>query len=225
MRRSDLVFVAATLILAGTGAARAQQAGAGAEAMTFFVSSENGGKGGDLGGLTGADALCQRLATAAGSKGLLWHAYLSTSAFGGGTALNARDRIGKGPWHNAKGQLIAKDVDSLHSAAVNASFTKQTALTEKGTVVNGRGDTPNQHDVLTGTKADGTAFPADKDTTCGNWTSSDAGAAQVGHADRTGLTDDDVARSWNSAHLSGGCSQPALVKTGGNGYLYCFAVR
>jgi hypothetical protein len=207
-------------LLALGAAAQAQQSN-----MTFFVTSTGSGKGADLGGLAGADQHCQSLASAAGAGGRTWRAYLSTSASGGGGAVNARDRIGRGPWMNAKGETIAKDVNDLHSKTNN--LTKQTALTEKGGVVNGRGDTPNMHDILTGTQADGTAFPPDPDRTCGNWTKSGAdGAVMMGHSDRMGLTDDDVARSWNASHPSrGGCSQDALKSTGGAGLFYCFATN
>jgi hypothetical protein len=190
--------------------------------MTFFVSSAGSGKGADLGGLAGADNLCQRLAQAAGATAKTWHAYLSTQAADGEPAVNARDRIGAGPWQNAKGVVIAKDVAELHG---NNNLTKQTALTEKGELVNGRGDTPNTHDILTGSQPDGTAFSAGEDRTCGNWTRSGAdGAAMLGHHDRTGLNDQPPAKSWNSSHLSrGGCSQDALKSTGGAGLIYCFA--
>jgi hypothetical protein len=191
--------------------------------MTFFVTSVGEGKGADLGGLAGADRHCQTLAQAAGAGGKTWHAYLSTQGAG---AVNARDRIGKGPWMNAKGVVIAKDVAELHGAN---NLTKQTTLTEKGEVNNGRGDTPNKHDILTGSQPDGTAFPADKDMTCKNYTSSTQGNVMLGHADRTGLTDDPVAKSWNSSHPSrgaeGGCSQADLRGTGGDGLLYCFAAN
>lgn len=191
--------------------------------MTFFVTSVGEGKGADLGGLAGADRHCQTLAQAAGAGGKTWHAYLSTQGAG---AVNARDRIGKGPWKNAKGVVIAKDVAELHGAN---NLTKQTTLTEKGEVNNGRGDTPNKHDILTGSQPDGTAFPADKDMTCKNYTSSTQGNVMLGHADRTGLTDDPVAKSWNSSHPSrgaeGGCSQADLRGTGGDGLLYCFATN
>ena len=194
---------------------------------SFFITSVGPGKGGDLGGLTGADSHCQQLAQAAGAGGKTWHAYLSTQAAGGAAAVNARDRIGKGPWQNAKGMVIAKDVAELHSASNN--LTKQTALTEKGEVNNGRGDTPNRHDILTGSQADGTAFPPDPDRSCKNWTSATQGAAMVGHSDRQGLRDDDASKSWNSSHPSrgpdGGCSQADLKSTGGDGLLYCFAVN
>lgn len=191
--------------------------------MTFFVTSAGPGKGADLGGLSGADAHCQRLAQAAGAAGKTWQAYLSTQGAG---AVNAKDRIGKGPWTNAKGAVIATDVADLHSA--NNKLTKQTALSEKGEVVNGRGDTPNRHDVLTGSQPDGTAFTGADDRTCKNWTSSTQGSAMVGHADRIGLRDDDSSKSWNSSHPSrgpeGGCSLADLRSTGGDGLLYCFAV-
>lgn len=209
--------LAATLavISFGAGTAQAQQAGA----MTFFITSAGPGKG--------ADRHCQTLATAAGATGKTWKAYLSTQAVGGATAVNAKDRIGKGPWQNAKGGVIAKDLADLHGASNN--LTKQTALTEKGEPVNGRGDTPNMHDVLTGSQADGTAFPADKDMTCGNWTKSGAGSAMVGHHDRIGLRDDAESKSWNASHPSrgpdGGCSQNDLKSTGGAGLLYCFAAN
>ncbi|TIL44072.1 hypothetical protein [Mesorhizobium sp.] len=184
--------------------------------MSFFVTSVGSGKGADLGGLAGADAHCASLAEAAGVAGKTWRAYLSTSD------TDARDRIGKGPWFNAKGVKIADDVASLHSDA-NA-ITKQTALNEKGEEVNGRGDKPNRHDVLTGSKPDGTKIA---DQTCGDWTLSGAeGAAMTGHHDRTGLDDSAAAKSWNSSHASrGGCSQEALRSTGGDGLFYCFAVN
>ncbi len=191
--------------------------------MGFFVTSVGIGKGADLGGLAGADAHCQTLGKAAGAGAKTWHAYLSTQGAG---AVNARDRIGKGPWTNAKGAVVAKDVAELHGAN---NLTKQTVLTEKGEVNNGRGDTPNRHDVLTGSQPDGTAFAADKDMTCKNYTSSTQGAVMLGHADRIGLTEDPVAKSWNSSHPSrgaeGGCSQADLRSTGGDGLLYCFATN
>jgi hypothetical protein len=193
-------------------------------AMTFFVTSAGSGKGADFGGLEGADRHCQALAAAAGAGARTWHAYLSTTATGGGTAVNARDRIGSGPWQNAKGAVIAKDLAELHG---KNNLTKETALSEKGEMLPGRGDAVNQHDVLTGSQADGTAFSGTGDTTCGNWTRSGTeGSAWVGHFDRKGLTDDDVARSWNSSHVTrGGCSDAALKSTGGAGFLYCFAAR
>jgi hypothetical protein len=206
------------LALGGAAETRAQQAN-----TSFFVTSAGSGKGADLGGLAGADRLCQMLAQAAGAGGKTWHAYLSTQGAG---AVNARDRIGAGPWQNAKGTVVAKNVAELHG---QNNLTKQTALTEKGEPVNGRGDTPNMHDVLTGSQPDGTAFPAGEDRTCDNWTKSGAGAAMVGHHDRQGLRDDDASKSWNSSHPSrgpdGGCSQNDLKSTGGAGLLYCFAVK
>jgi hypothetical protein len=193
----------------------------------FFLTSNGPGKGGDLGGIAGADRHCQSLAQAAGAGAKTWRAYLSTQAADGQAAVNAKDRIGKGPWQNAKGAVIAKDVADLHSASNNLS--KQTALSEKGEVINGRGDTPNRHDVLTGSQPDGTAFAGGDDRTCKNWTSSTQGAAMVGHSDRMGLRDDDASKSWNSSHSSrgpdGGCSQADLKSTGGDGLFYCFAAN
>lgn len=191
--------------------------------MTFFVTSAGPGKGGDLGGLDGADKHCQSLAQAAGAGAKTWRAYLSTQGAG---AVNARDRIGKGPWQNAKGVVIAKDVGELHGSN---NLTKQTALSEKGDVINGRGDQPNRHDVLTGSQPDGTAFSGSDDRTCGNWTKSGQGAAMVGHHDRMGLNEEPPAKSWNSSHPSrgpaGGCAQTDLHTTGGDGLLYCFAAN
>jgi len=209
MRR--LLLATAATFLAAAGVAYSQGA-----TMSFFVTSVGSGKGADLGGIKGADALCASLAEAVGVTGKTWAAYLSTSD------ADARDRIGKGPWVNAKGVKIADDVASLHGDA-NA-ITKETALNEKGEVVNGRGDKPNRHDVLTGSKPDGTKIA---DQTCGDWTMSGAeGVAMVGHHDRTGLDDSAAAKSWNSSHATrGGCSQEALQGTGGDGLFYCFAVN
>ncbi|MCP1843262.1 hypothetical protein ACVIHI_003819 [Bradyrhizobium sp. USDA 4524] len=195
---------------------------------SFFLTSNGIGNGGNLGGLAGADNHCQTLAQAAGfGAPKTWRAYLSTQAADGKAAENARDRIGKGPWKNVKGVVVAKDVADLHSAGNN--LTKQTALSEKGEVVNGAGDTPNRHDVLTGSQADGTAFAAGEDRTCKNWTSSTQGAAMLGHFDRKGLRDDEPSKSWNTSHPSrgpdGGCSQADLKSTGGDGLLYCFAAN
>ncbi len=205
----------------------AQPALAQSASTSFFVTSVGIGNGGNLGGLAGADNYCQQLAQAAGAGAKTWRAYLSTQPTDGAPAVNARDRIGKGPWQNSKGVVIAKDVADLHSAANN--LTKATALSEKGEVINGRGDTPNRHDVLTGSQADGTAFAAGDDRTCKNWTSSTQGAAMVGHADRIGLRDDDASKSWNTSHPSrgpdGGCSQNDLKSTGGDGLFYCFAAN
>jgi hypothetical protein len=193
---------------------------------SFFVTSTGIGNGGNLGGLAGADNYCQTLAQAAGAGARTWRAYLSTQEGEGQPAVNARDRIGKGPWQNSKGVVIAKDVAELHGAN---NLTKQTALSEKGDVINGRGDTPNRHDALTGSQPDGTAFPAGADRTCGNWTSSAQGAAMLGHIDRMGLREDDASHSWNSSHPSrgpdGGCSQADLRSTGGDGLFYCFAAN
>lgn len=194
------------------------------EEMTFFVTSAGAGKGADFGGLAGADAHCQKLAAAAGAGKRSWHAYLSTSADGNNAAVNARDRIGSGPWQNAKGVVVAKNVAELHG---RNNLNKETAITERGALVNGRGDKPNMHDILTGSRPDGTAFPAGEDRTCGNWTKGGTeGAAIVGHHDRKGLRDDEPSRSWNSAHASrGGCSLAALKSSGGAGLLYCFAEK
>lgn len=192
------------------------------KAMGFFVTSTGSGKGADLGGLGGADRICQSLAAAAGAGNRTWRAYLSAAPMGGQPQVNARDRIGAGPWYNAKGTLIANNVDELHGAN---GLTKQSALTEKGDIVNGRGDTPNMHDILTGTGPDGRLATGDKNLTCNNWTSSGDGSAMVGHSDRIGLRDDDASKSWNASHPSRGCSQEALVGTGGNGFLYCFAAK
>jgi len=214
-------------LLVGLAILRALPVGAQQANMTFFVTSVGMGKGADLGGLAGADRHCQELATSVGAGGNTWRAYLSTQGPG---AVNARDRIGKGPWMNAKGVIVAKDVAELHGAN---NLNKQTALTEKGDGVNGVGNTPNRHDVLTGSQVDGTAFSGADDRTCKNWTSSTQGAAMLGHLDRRGLNADapanDPSRTWNSAHPSrgpdGGCSQADLRSTGGDGLLYCFAAN
>ena len=205
-----LIAAAALAALSATGAF-AQDA-----SMSFFVTSANPGKGGDLGGLAGADAYCNQLATAAGSTGKTWKAYLSTDAE------NARDRIGAGPWMNAKGVKIADDVANLHSDANN--ITKETALDEKGNVIKGRGDEPNQHDILTGSDAQGMKVA---DASCGNWTMGGAeGAAAVGHSDRKGPETLPTGTSWNAAHNSrGGCSMEAFKGTGGAGMFYCFAAN
>ena len=213
------VPLAACLALFGALLAQAQQAN-----MSFFVTSAGPGKGADLGGIAGADKHCQDLANAAGAGAKTWHAYLSTQGDG---AVNARDRIGKGPWMNAKGVVVAASVDDLHSA--NNKLSKENNLSEKGDVINGRGDKPNRHDILTGSTPDGKAFPADKDMTCKNYTSSTQGAVMLGHNDRQGLRDDAESHSWNSSHPSrwteGGCSQADLRSTGGDGLMYCFAVN
>jgi hypothetical protein len=215
-------FIAVILLLVSAAPAHAQSPD-----MTFFITSAGSGKGADLGGLKGADQHCQSLAQAAGAGKHTWHAYLSTQAADSQPAVNARDRIGKGPWKNAKGEAIATSVADLHSAS--NKLNKQTALSEKGQPINGRGDQPNMHDILTGSQPDGTAFAAGEDRTCKNWTSSGEGSAMVGHHDRQGLRDDDASKSWNSSHPSrgqgGGCSQDALRSTGGNGLFYCFATN
>ena len=191
--------------------------------MTFFVTSTGSGKGADYGGLAGADGHCQALAEAVGAGRRTWRAYLSASPSPASPTQHARDRIGKGPWQNAKGVVIAQSVSELHG---KNNLNKQTALTEKGQMVNGSVDTPNTHDILTGSQPDGTAISGDPGkTTCGNWTMSGAGAAMVGHHDRLGIGDDESARSWNSAHLSRGCSQDDLRGTGGAGLVYCFAAN
>ena len=187
--------------------------------MSFFITSVGSGKGADLGGQAGADKHCQALAESVGAGGRTWHAYLSTT---GAQPSNARDRIGQGPWVNAHGLTIASNLEELHG---NNRLAKVTALTEKGGVVNGRGDTPNMHDILTGSSPEGKAMPGDKDTTCGNWTKSGDGSAIVGHSDRTGLDDSAAAKSWNSSHATRSCSQDGLKATGGAGFFYCFATN
>ena len=196
--------------------------------MSFFVTSAGSGKGADLGGLAGADAQCQKLATTAGAGSRTWRAYLSNTAIAATApaqptpAVHARDRIGNGPWFNAKGAMVARDVAHLHNGN---NLTKATALDEKGALVNGRGDTPNTHDILTGSRPDGTSFGGPGNFTCGNWTQSGEGSAIIGHHDRTGLVTDPWALSWNSSHATVGCSQEALVRTGGAGLFYCFAAN
>lgn len=216
MTAAAVALVSACAVMPGSGS------------MSFFITSTGGGKGADLGGLAGADALCQKLATAAGAGAKTWRAYLSVpgafpSANNPGTpSVNARDRIGTGPWFNAKGELIARDVAHLHNGN---NISQATALDEKGNKVNGRADKPNEHDILTGSRADGTAFAPQTDTTCGAWTKSGEGSAIVGHHDRTGPLPENWAKSWNFSHQSAGCSQEALVRTGGSGRLYCFAAN
>jgi hypothetical protein len=212
----NMTILASAALLALPGLAQAQES-----KMTFFVTSTGPGKGGDLGGLEGADAHCQKLAEAAGAGGKTWRAYLSSSTpASGGEAVNARDRIGTGPWQNAKGAVIAKDVDGLHS---NPNINKETLLDEKGERIKVRGDTPNQHDMLTGSDMQGRAFPANLSVTCNNWKSSSDGVAMLGHGDREGLADTVYMHSPFAAHLSRNCSQAGLIATGGNGLFYCFA--
>jgi hypothetical protein len=218
MRKVVPLIIVATIATGGTVLVHAQAS----PKMTFFITSVGSGNGANLGGLAGADKHCQTLAAAAGAGGKTWHAYLSAAAADGKPAVNARDRIGKGPWYNAKGELVAKDVADLHGEA--AAFTKQSALDEKGQVVNGRGDTPNKHDILTGSKQDGTVADGPAATaTCGNWTSNGEGSAAVGHFDRTG--GGAAPTSLNAAHGSKGCSQENLRGTGGDGLFYCFAAN
>lgn len=205
MRIEKTLALSALALMLGAAAGGAQERN-----MSFFVTSVNPGNGGNLGGLAGADAYCTQLAEAAGVTGRTWRAYLSTSAE------NARDRIGAGPWYNAKGELIAESVAQLHG---DNNLTKATALDQTGAVVNGRGDQPNRHDMLTGSMPDGTAAPQ----TCGDWTGGGAGSAMVGHHDRQGLNTEPPALSWNSSHPSRGCDLPSLRATGGDGLFYCFA--
>ena len=221
LSRACLISAICALALAS------QPAHAQSADTTFFLTSAGPGNGANLGGLAGADRHCQALAQTTGAGAKTWHAYLSTQTADGQPAVNARDRIGKGPWQNSKGVVVAKDVADLHGA--NNNLTKQTVLSEKGEVNNGVGDTPNRHDVLTGSQPDGTAFAPETDRTCRNWASSTQGSAMVGHADRKGLRDDDASKSWNSSHPSrgpdGGCSKDDLKSTGGDGLFYCFAVN
>ena len=197
--------------------------------MSFFITSIGAGDGANFGGIEGADEHCQDLADDVDAGNKTWKAYLSTSGRydrnnpeNNSASVNARDRIGKGPWFNAKGKLIARDVEHLHS---NNNINKQTGLNEKGEMINGRGDKPNEHDILTGSRADGTALSPHKSLTCKNWSSSEGGAAAVGHHDKTGPTEDNWAKSWNFSHFSRGCSQQALESSGGAGLIYCFAVE
>ncbi len=206
MNRTAIALSFVVLLVGKTATTVAQDA-----EMGFFITSQGSGDGANLGGIEGADAHCQQLAAAAGADDKTWRAYLSTSN------TNARDRIGSGPWHNAKGELIADSLQALHSDANTVS--KETGMTERGEMVNGRGDDPNRHDILTGSNADGTAA----DATCGDWTKNGEGSAMVGHHDRMGLRDDAQSKSWNASHPSRGCSQEALQGTGGDGLFYCFA--
>jgi hypothetical protein len=226
-----LIKLASTIaILMIAGGASAQTPPAAAPAgppqfpnMTFFITSTSGPKGADFGGLEGADKHCQDLATKAGAGAKTWRAYLSTQAVGGATAVNAKDRIGKGPWVNAKGVQIASSVEDLHSP--NNKIGPETGVAENGRIPPNRLNTVNQHDILTGTQADGTAFGPDKDMTCGNWTKSAEGNAMAGHYDRMGLRDDEPSKSWNTSHPTRACDAASLVATGGAGLLYCFAAN
>ena len=227
MRFGARFGLCASVVLFGSVAAQAQQPPPQAPEMTFFVTGVGPGKGADLGGLEGADRYCQTLAQTVGAGGKTWHAYLSSQAAGTGQAVNARDRIGHGPWQNFKKEVVAQNVEDLHSDSNKLGM--QVSLTERGAIIPGVGYAPNRHDVLTGSQMDGRAFPPGEDRTCSNWTSSTRGAAMVGHVDRKGLRDDAASRSWNSSHPSrgpdGGCSQADLRSTGGDGLFYCFAVQ
>jgi len=232
MRGVKFVVVSAFASVLAASSAQAQQPAAPpplpqAPNMTFFVTGNGPGKGADLGGIEGADRYCQTLAERHGAGGKTWHAYLSTQEAGGKPAVNARERVGKGPWQNFKGEVVATSVDDLHSD--NNKLSAMTSLSERGFIIPGVGFAPNRHDVLTGSTVEGKAFPAGEDRTCRNWTSSTQGAAMVGHIDRKGLRDDALARSWNSSHPSrgsdGGCSQADLRGTGGDGLFYCFAAN
>ena len=224
MRRFRVLALAATAAVLATACATPPAGGP----MGFFITSVGSGKGADLGGLAGADAHCQKLAAAAGAGSRTWRAYLSvpgkfpSAGNPGEPSIHARDRIGAGPWFNAKGELIARDLAHLHNGN---RISKATALDEKGNGIKGRGDTPNEHDILTGSRADGTAFAPQTDTTCKAWTSSGEGSAIVGHHDRIGPLPENWATSWNFSHQSAGCSQEALVRTGGAGRFYCFAAN
>jgi len=232
MRKSKVLMIAALTLGVTSGVSAQQQPAAPpqlpqAPNMTFFVTGAGPGKGADLGGLEGADAHCQTLAARHGAGGKTWRAYLSTQEAAGKPAVNARDRIGNGPWQNFKGQVVATSLDDLHSDNNKLGF--DNSLSERGQIIPGVGFAPNRHDVLTGSTPEGRAFPAAEDRTCRNWTSSTQGAAMVGHIDRKGLRDDAPARSWNSSHPSrgadGGCSQSDLRGTGGDGLFYCFATQ
>jgi hypothetical protein len=213
--RLSILASAALISFGWSGIAQAQQ-----NSMSFFITSEGPGKGGDLGGLAGADAHCQKLATAAGAGGKTWHAYLSTNSTPAQPGINARDRIGSGPWYNAKGVMIAKDAEDLQK---NSQINKANGLSEKGEPTKVRGDNPNQHDMLTGSTLEGRAFPPNLNLTCNNWTSSNFGSAMLGHSDREGIADTVYQHSPFSAHMSRDCTQPGLVATGGAGLFYCFA--
>jgi hypothetical protein len=221
-RKKCFAFVASAAVMTlGSITAHAQQQPPQSPNMTFFVTSAGPGKGADLGGLEGADRHCQTLAQGAGAGSKTWRAYLSSNAALSGGAVNARDRIGSGPWQNFKGAVVAQNVDDLHSDSNKLSM--ENSLTERGTTVSGTGMTPNWHDILTGSTPEGRAFPANMNLTCSNWTSSTFGSAMVGHIDRNGTVITPFVKSWNAAHMSRSCSQPDLIATGGNGLFYCFA--
>ena len=218
---TTLKFLLVAVALAAVAAAGTPGLGAQDNSISFFITSAGPGDGANLGGLAGADAHCQMLAAAVGAGGRTWRAYLSQSATDGRPAINARDRIGSGPWYNVNGVEVASSVDDLHSA--NNELNKANSLSENGVPIKGRGDSPNMHDVLTGSQLDGTAFTDSEDHTCSNWTSNGEGSAQVGHHDRQGGGDNPT--SWHTAHASRGCSQDDLIGTGGNGLYYCFATN
>ncbi|WP_442285501.1 hypothetical protein [Variovorax sp. M-6] len=215
-----MVFAAAAVVALVVAACSSSGPATPQSKMSFFITSVNPGKGADFGGLAGADRYCQSLATSVGAGGRTWRAYLSSTATATSPAVNARDRVGSGPWYNVKGELIASNIDELHG---DNKINKQTALTEKGEVVSASGDPVNQHDILTGSSPDGRALSDGKDTTCGNWTQSGDGSAIVGHHNRMGTNAPPASMSWNSSHATRGCSLDALKSTGGAGLLYCFA--
>ena len=230
MNRAAWTVAAFVLMLLNASLAHAQAPGPQPFPMSFFVTSVPIGKGGDLGGLAGADAHCKELAAAVGGGGKTWRAYLSTQARPGAAAVNARDRIGQGPWHNSKKLPIAADLaelngDTIELARLGSNLFKQSALNEKGELINGAGDTPNMHDMLTGSDMQGRAFPPNLNLTCNNWTSSTFGSAMLGHGDREGIADTVYQHSPISSHMSRDCTQPGLVATGGNGLFYCFAAQ
>ena len=216
--RIPLILLSCAAAVAVVASCAQPMAGAPSNPMSFFLTSANPGKGADFGGLAGADAYCEKLASSAGAGGKTWRAYLSTT---GSAPVHARDRVGKGPWRNAKGEMVAANVEDLHGGN---KLSKQTSLTEKGEIISGRGDPVNLHDILTGSTADGRAdLAAAGDTTCGNWTKSGEGSAIVGHHDRVGLNESAPMKSWNSSHGTRGCGMDALKSTGGGGLMYCFA--
>jgi hypothetical protein len=222
MSKTKCFGIAASVAVMSLGLASSIDAQQAPQApnMTFFIATGLG-KGGDLGGINGADARCQQLATTVGAGNKVWRAYLSTNQGGGG--INARDRIGRGPWQNFKGTVVATNVDDLHSD--NNKLNQENTLTERGAMVSGFGMTPNWHDAMTGSTMEGRAWPGNMNLTCNNWTSDNFGSAQLGHIDRRGGADTVFQKSWNSAHMSRACSQPDLVATGGNGMFYCFAAQ
>jgi len=222
MKNTCRLVCASTVLVLGLGGCETYDRLQHQYLMSFFVASKGSGKGADFGGLAGADGHCQALATAVGAGQRTWRAYLSTNASGGAPTQHARERIGTGPWQNAKGAVIARNIEELHG---NNNINKQTALTEKGDLVNGSSDTPNMHDILTGSQSNGTAIAGAEDRTCRNWTSSGAGSAMAGHHDRIGLRDDAASKSWNSSHPTRGCGDEALRSTGGAGLIYCFAAN